>query len=659
MNARAIACGLVLAALVPCPANAALREAYARIAPSLVLMHYRTGSIDPLGTGVVVASDSGGSYVLTANSLARADPVTVSVGPRYDGEIPATLVAVGGDAHIPATELDMFKLYRIPATGLISATFGTGRLGFRRFGAAGFATSTEAFASRRLTTRPVPKLIEATPSMEFGIDAQAARGFARFETYAGFGGGGAVVFDASDGTVRAVLQAVPIMGSVAQIGGETADILALFSAAAGVALQRAASVPTTVEVDPHERLAGSTVCLEQHIAADRTGKPADVFAGQAVVVGTDATRSYLLMIAENGNRRAVLSAGYRDPGRGTTTFFPATFVGIDAPTDLAVLAVPAKFPALPLDDAAASEPVIATDFRTFLGGSRCAAYPYEFFSGIVNASVAGVVEHSAGTTAFGYQAGFPIASVETVALLGVTFDYRAESNGTFRAYGAARIAAFLERLHVPFTRARASYAASPGFARALRAIVRVAGTETGTGFATSCSGTSCDIITAAHVVRGNRFVRVTRAGSERGAAATVVRRDERADLALLRVTGLALEPLSIAPGAEIAQRAATIGFPFATTGAAATPHVATGIVSTLLQGQDFFEHTAVTDPGNSGGPVFDPDDGTVLGLVHGALNERASDLRAGMIRKSTFLAVGAVPLRHFLGQDGVTTRRPP
>ncbi len=121
--------------------------------------------------------------------------------------------------------------------------------------------------------------------------------------------------------------------------------------------------------------------------------------------------------------------------------------------------------------------------------------------------------------------------------------------------------------------------------------------------------------------------------------ATVVEIDVLHDLALLRVGGAALPPLAVRSGASAreGQAVALIGFPLGgLLGFAPVTH--RGIVSSItpvaLPGPasrqlaertvralrdgsfDVLQLDATAFPGNSGGPLFDPDTGQVLGVVN-------------------------------------------
>ena len=135
----------------------------------------------------------------------------------------------------------------------------------------------------------------------------------------------------------------------------------------------------------------------------------------------------------------------------------------------------------------------------------------------------------------------------------------------------------------------------------------------GSGFFISSTGY---IVTNSHVVENARDITATLKDG-RELKATVVGRDERTDIAVLRVQGSNFPFVEFAPEAKVrvGDRVVAIGNPFGLGGTATA-----GIVSALgrdIRGEgniaDFMQIDAPINPGNSGGPTFDMN-GRVIGI---------------------------------------------
>jgi serine protease Do len=136
----------------------------------------------------------------------------------------------------------------------------------------------------------------------------------------------------------------------------------------------------------------------------------------------------------------------------------------------------------------------------------------------------------------------------------------------------------------------------------------------GSGFFISASGY---IVTNNHVVEKARDITATLKDG-RELKATVVGRDERTDLAVLKVDGTGFPFVEFAPDARVrvGDWVVAIGNPFGLGGTATA-----GIVSALGRERvadsgniaDFMQIDAPINPGNSGGPTFDMN-GRVIGI---------------------------------------------
>jgi len=162
----------------------------------------------------------------------------------------------------------------------------------------------------------------------------------------------------------------------------------------------------------------------------------------------------------------------------------------------------------------------------------------------------------------------------------------------------------------------------PAVLAASRSVVRVLGTAC--GLAIEGSGWVAgpeEVLTNAHVVAGESDTTVEVEGRPPGLAAQAIAFDPTYDLAVLRVPGLDLPTLSLAPNPASGTAGAILGYPengpfdVQAGRIGATDEVLTqnaygqGSVSRLLT-----PLRGLVRPGNSGGPVVD-DQGTVLTTV--------------------------------------------
>jgi S1-C subfamily serine protease len=161
----------------------------------------------------------------------------------------------------------------------------------------------------------------------------------------------------------------------------------------------------------------------------------------------------------------------------------------------------------------------------------------------------------------------------------------------------------------------------PDVERAAQSAVRVLGTACGLGVAGSgwVAGPGL-VVTNAHVVAGEDDTTVTPDGGS-ALDAEVIHYDTRNDLAILRVDGLGLDPLALAPDTPKGAEAAVIGYP--ENGPLAIVPARLGRTGQVTS-QDSYGRGPVTRTmtpfraqvrhGNSGGPVVD-DEGDVLTTV--------------------------------------------
>jgi S1-C subfamily serine protease len=138
------------------------------------------------------------------------------------------------------------------------------------------------------------------------------------------------------------------------------------------------------------------------------------------------------------------------------------------------------------------------------------------------------------------------------------------------------------------------------------------GSTTGIGFIITEDGY---VLTAARVVSGLKTVSV-QLHSDLVLDAEVIRVNEGADVALIKLPGTSHKPLELATDApDVGADVYAIGGP---TGEELSSSIAKGVISgnREIDGHKFIQTDAHINPGNSGGPLIGKD-GRVLGIVSG------------------------------------------
>ena len=120
-------------------------------------------------------------------------------------------------------------------------------------------------------------------------------------------------------------------------------------------------------------------------------------------------------------------------------------------------------------------------------------------------------------------------------------------------------------------------------------------------------------VTAAHVVEGGGSIRLQTDTLD--LPATVIGRDDDADLALLSASGEGLTALAFGDhdALRVGQSLGMAGYPVTVSG---SPSVTDGLLSKILEADaiTYLQTNAAANPGNSGGPLF-TDCGAVVGVV--------------------------------------------
>lgn len=206
----------------------------------------------------------------------------------------------------------------------------------------------------------------------------------------------------------------------------------------------------------------------------------------------------------------------------------------------------------------------------------------------------------------------------------------------------------------------------------------------GTGFAIS----EDTVATNAHVVAASTpgedaipngalafSLQVQWSGFARSAPATLLALDVQRDLAILRVTGARFEPLKVRGSDDVREGkpVAFSGFPIGGLlgltpvthrgiVSAVTPIALPGVSARLLypravrqirQGSfNIFQLDATAYPGNSGGPLFDPETGDVVGIISMVLVKGTKESALSQPTGITY----AIPSAHLI--DLVRNSRP-
>jgi S1-C subfamily serine protease len=180
----------------------------------------------------------------------------------------------------------------------------------------------------------------------------------------------------------------------------------------------------------------------------------------------------------------------------------------------------------------------------------------------------------------------------------------------------------------------------------------------GTGFFVTADGYA---LTNHHVIEDCGQVAML---TDRGAlVARVIRRDERNDLALLRVDNvdkLAFAPFRASPSIRSGDGVVVPGFPLPTVLQNGL-NVTVGNVSALAGvggNTALLQMTAPVQPGNSGGPLLDMS-GNVVGVVVGKLDALGMAKQTGDIPQNVNFAVQGGIARLFLEAQGIRATEKP
>ncbi|MBS0547288.1 MAG: trypsin-like peptidase domain-containing protein [Proteobacteria bacterium] len=175
--------------------------------------------------------------------------------------------------------------------------------------------------------------------------------------------------------------------------------------------------------------------------------------------------------------------------------------------------------------------------------------------------------------------------------------------------------------------------------------------SSGTGFFITRQG---HLLTNAHVVKDCKEIDVSSVGGG-SSTATLLKRDERNDLALLQAGApRAVAGLRSARQVRQGETVVAFGFPlpsYISSGGALT----TGTVSALAGPRDdsrYLQMSTQIQPGNSGGPLLDTT-GAVVGVTTASLNDVELFRRTGSVPQNVNFALKVDVVRTFLDSAGV------
>jgi len=172
-----------------------------------------------------------------------------------------------------------------------------------------------------------------------------------------------------------------------------------------------------------------------------------------------------------------------------------------------------------------------------------------------------------------------------------------------------------------------------------------------------------EILTNAHVVEGCQTI-VVKVASGNSQMGSLVARDKRNDLVLIRLSGANNPPTSVAvfregPQLRAGDTVVALGYPLSGL-LATTANVSVGNVSALAGIADdsrYLQISAPVQPGNSGGPLLDTN-GHLVGIVTAKLNALRVARFTGDIPENVNFAIKAeVALRFWTAKVFRTRRR--
>jgi hypothetical protein len=373
------------------------------------------------------------------------------------------------------------------------------------------------------------------------------------------------------------------------------------------------------------------------------------------VVANDSTASYLVTLLEAWALERLRVGRPAPNGRFGLTV--PTLLARDETSGLTLLSVPrlpvrsATFQrSIKQGDAASARWLQCFGDKGSDGDVACNAMSE---SGIISAvhDAPPSIDFSAGGDNRG--GGYPILDDRTKSIVGIASNVRVErASGAYLGIPAATIDDFAKKygLQLAFAAGGAS-GQHPGdkiLAAVLPSLVRItSGQYAGSGVVVGAKGGVIYILTAAHVIKTGKGADVLLPGVARARYATVLKSDLKVDLALLSVESGSAPALKLAAAAERGLAIGVVGYPtasyaFRENGDTVRPKLTEGLIGLIDLGNGRMQYTALTDEGNSGGPIIEMSSGKLVGIVQGEPGT------------GTFVGVPLVTIRRFLkGVPGI------
>lgn len=166
---------------------------------------------------------------------------------------------------------------------------------------------------------------------------------------------------------------------------------------------------------------------------------------------------------------------------------------------------------------------------------------------------------------------------------------------------------------------------------------------TGSGFIVSTTNVASFVVTDHHVVSGAHKISVYINGDYRNPLeGHVVKSDTRNDLAVLRIGRGELSTVTLGAAPPEGSAIGIAGYPpeslaFLKASDELTPQLGSGIVTAIRNGGSIIQHTAASEKGDSGGPVFTVSPLEVVGVTRGKLSGTSAYLATAATAVQTLL----------------------
>ncbi|MGA8535677.1 MAG: serine protease [Candidatus Tumulicola sp.] len=396
--------------------------------------------------------------------------------------------------------------------------------------------------------------------------------------------------------------------------------------------------------------------------------------GVGLVVAGDAAHSYVVTAASPRPAGPLFLGNPLAPG-GWWRIVAASVVAYDAGTGLTLLSAaplairPGALEATPLQGAPLS--LLRYSFCSYQEMPDAVSCTPDVDAGIVVAvhSRYEQFEHSMTNEVFDAD-GAPIADSETHRVAGIALGPNLLGGaGSSVAISAAGISSFIRReapAVASLQPAAEGSAIDPNariVTRARHSIVSIRVFDpyhprvqmAGTGVEVQQERAGALVLSAAHVLPSPKPAagyRVTVTAFDSSPLQAEVRKvDLKHDLALFYVADLHLAALPVAIATLPGTKVASLGFSELDSRNFNddSPELMEGTVGTVDQASGFVDYDLATSQGFSGGPVFDLDHGSLVGLVHGAVREGVGG----------YEGIGAAVIRAFIPPDPPDPSDPP